>query len=112
MHLHTMLRLHCQFFNIACRITVASWSNRIFQLSWRIAAILLISTYAGCLVAALMTEHAHLPFTDLKGLASAVDRNEYKICVANNSAFYSAIMVGKKHSSYMYFMCKINFLDV
>lgn len=92
------LRQHEDFLNssilfLVCNISTKSWSNRIFQLCWRICAVLLISVYAGCLVAALALEQVLLPFTDLKGLTEAVKRNEYKICLPNTTAFFTAVMV-------------------
>lgn len=78
---------------LVCLIEAKTWSNRIFQLFWRVSVVLLTVTYAGCLVAALSTERMVLPFQDIKGLAKAVDRNEYKFCVTNGTAIYRSIMV-------------------
>lgn len=76
-----------------CIIKAKPWSNRIFQLSWRICIVLLVATYVCGLLAALATERKVLPFKDLKGLVEKVNKNEYKFCTPVGTAFYWQVMV-------------------
>lgn len=73
--------------------TIYAWSGRIFEVFWRFVAFLVISTYTGGFVADLTSSRIKVPFENLAELVSAATNGDYKICVAKNTAFTTAVMV-------------------
>lgn len=77
----------------AVNLTPSSWWGQILLSFWWFLRFLEAASYGSFLIATL-TAHAPtpLPFKEVYGLASLLDRNEYKMCIRGGTSFHQQVL--------------------